>query len=103
MAGLDAHLQASRRAQRRLATALLPAENDVLGNRTPTRSSISRSASGEESWAPSCSSTMCSMSARACTATPECDVTICSNPAGGIVYGVTTRPRMIGLKFTQKF
>jgi hypothetical protein len=29
----------------------------------------------------------------------ECDVATC----GGIVYGVTTRPRMIGLRFNQKF
>ena len=29
----------------------------------------------------------------------ECDVTIC----GGIVYSITTRPRMIGLRFNQKF
>ena len=34
----------------------------------------------------------------------ECDVSICSNPTEqGIVYGVVTRPRMVGLKFSQRF
>ncbi len=36
----------------------------------------------------------------------ECDVSICgadSDLPDGIVYSVMTRPRLIGIKFSQKF
>ena len=99
MGGLDAHLQGSVVHNGDSVTALLPTENEVLGNSdaytlVDLSFGIGRDKWGAELFVDNAFDEVARLYRYA-----ECDVGIC----GGIVYGVTTRPRMIGLRFNQKF
>ena len=99
MGGLDAHLQGSVVHNGDSVTALLPTENEVLGNSdaytlVDLSFGIGRDKWGAELFVDNAFDEVARLYRYA-----ECDASIC----GGIVYGVTTRPRMIGLRFNQKF
>jgi len=104
MGGLDSHFQASLVHNDEAATALLPAENEVLGD-TDAYTLVDLSFGiGRDSWSAELFVDNVFDERAALYRYSECDVTICSNPdENGIVYSVFTRPRMIGLKFRQKF
>jgi outer membrane receptor protein involved in Fe transport len=99
MAGFDAHLQASFVHNDNSRTALLPAENAVLGNQD-AYSLVDLSFGVEkEKWSAELFVDNALDERAALYRYAECDVTVC----GGIVYGVQLRPRTVGLKFSQKF
>ena len=104
MNGLDAHFQASVVHNGEAATALLPAENDVLGD-SEAYTLVDFSFGFErEKWSAELFIDNVFDERVALYRYSECDVTICSNPfEEGIVYGVVTRPRMVGFKFSQRF
>ena len=99
--GLDAHFQGSVVHNGDSATALLPAENDVLGNSDAyTLVDLSFGIDQRQDGAAELFVRQRVRRRRAaCTGMRSATSSIC----GGIVYGVTTRPRMIGLRFSQKF
>ena len=104
MGGLDAHFQGSVVHNGDSATALLPAENDILGNSDAYTLVDLSFGIAREKWSAELFLDNAFDERARLYRYSECDVTICSNPdANGIVYGVTNRPRMIGLKFAQKF
>jgi outer membrane receptor protein involved in Fe transport len=104
MNGLDAHFQASVVHNGDAATALLPAENDVLGD-SDAYTLVDFSFGFErEKWSAELFIDNVFDERASLYRYSECDVSICSNPLeDGIVYGVVTRPRMVGIKFSQKF
>jgi outer membrane receptor protein involved in Fe transport len=104
MNGLDAHFQASVVHNGEAATALLPAENDILGD-SEAYTLVDFSFGFErEKWSAELFIDNVFDERVALYRYSECDVSVCSNPLeAGIVYGVVTRPRMVGLKFSQKF
>jgi len=104
MGGLESHFQASLVHNDEAATALLPVENEVLGD-TDAYTLVDLSFGfGRDSWSAELFVDNVFDERAALYRYSECDVTICSNPEeNGIVYSVFTRPRMIGLKFSQKF
>ena len=96
---LEAHFQGSVVYNGDSVTALLPAENDVLGNSDAyTLVDLSFGVTSGQTSAELFIDNVFNERARLYRYA-ECDVAIC----GGIVYGVTTRPTMIGIKFSQKF
>jgi iron complex outermembrane receptor protein len=99
MGGLDAHLQGSVVHNGDSATALLPAENDVLGNSDAYTLVDLSFGFGREKWGAELFVDNAFDEVARLYRYAECGVSIC----GGIVYGVTTRPRMVGLRFNQKF
>jgi outer membrane receptor protein involved in Fe transport len=99
MAGLDAHFQGSIVYTGDTVTALLPFENDVLGNSDAYTLVDFSFGITRDKWAAELFIDNAFDERARLYRYAECDVAIC----GGIVYGVTTRPRMIGLKFSQKF
>ena len=103
MDGLDAHFQASVVHNGDAATALLPAENDVLGDSEAYTLVDFSFGFEQEKWSAELFIDNVFDERASLYRYSECDVAICSNPRIGIVYGVMTRPRMVGLKFSQKF
>jgi outer membrane receptor protein involved in Fe transport len=104
MGGLDAHFQGSLVHNGDSATALLPAENDALGNSDAYTLVDFSFGFSREKWSAELFIDNVFDERAALYRYSECDVTLCSNPAeAGIIYSVTTRPRMVGLKFSQKF
>jgi outer membrane receptor protein involved in Fe transport len=99
MAGLDAHVQGSVVHNGDSATALLPAENDVLGNSEAYTLVDLSFGIGRDKWSTELFIDNAFDEVARLYRYSECDTSIC----GGIIYGVTTRPRMIGLRFNQKF
>jgi len=104
MNGLDAHFQASVVHNGDATTALLPAENDILGD-SEAYTLVDFSFGFErEKWSAELFIDNVFDERVSLYRYSECDVSICSNPTEqGIVYGVVTRPRMVGLKFSQRF
>jgi iron complex outermembrane receptor protein len=99
MNGLDAHFQASVVHNGDAATALLPAENDVLGD-SDAYTLVDFSFGFErEKWSAELFIDNVFDERASVYRYAECDVAIC----GDIVYSVMTRPRMVGVKFSQKF
>jgi outer membrane receptor protein involved in Fe transport len=99
VAGLDAHVQGSVVHNGDAATALLPSENDVLGNSEAyTLVGLSFGVGRDNTTAELFIDNVLDEDAQLYRYA-ECDVAIC----GGIIYGVTTRPRMIGVKVSHKF
>jgi iron complex outermembrane recepter protein len=104
MAGFDAHLQGSVVHNGESRSALLPAESDVLGvqdsySLVDLAFGISREKWSAELFVDNVLDEHASLYRYS-----ECGVSICTNPDyGGISYSVMTRPRMVGLKFSQKF
>ena len=99
MGGLDAHFQGSVVHNGDSTTALLPAENDVLGNSDAYTLVDLSFGLGRDKWSAELFVDNAFDEIARLYRYSECDVTIC----GGIVYSITTRPRMIGLRFNQKF
>ncbi len=99
MGGLDAHFQGSVVHNGDSTTALLPAENDVLGNSDAYTLVDLSFGLGRDKWSAELFIDNAFDEIARLYRYSECDVTIC----GGIVYSITTRPRMIGLRFNQKF
>jgi len=104
LGGLDAHFQGSLVHNGDSVTALLPAENDALGN-TDAYTLVDFSFGiARDKWSAELFIDNAFDERVALYRYSECDVAICSNPEeAGIIYSVMTRPRMIGLKFSQKF
>jgi len=99
MAGLDAHLQGSVMHNGKAASALLPAENDVLGDSDAYTMVDLSFGLARDKWSAELFIDNVFDESASLYRYVECDVAIC----GGIVYSVDTRPRMVGLKFSQKF
>jgi iron complex outermembrane receptor protein len=99
MAGLDAHLQGSVVHNGKSASALLPAENDVLGDQDSYSLVDFAFGIARDKWAAELFVDNAFDESASLYRYAECDTAIC----GGIVYSVVTRPRTIGLKFSQKF
>jgi iron complex outermembrane recepter protein len=99
MAGMDAHLQASFVHQDSSRSALLPAESAVLGDQDAYQLVDVAFGVEKEKWSATLFIDNLFDERASLYRYAECDVTIC----GAIVYGVALRPRMVGLKFSQKF
>lgn len=106
MAGMDAYFQGSVVHEGDRRTALLEVENDVLRD-SPAYTLLDMSFGlGKEDWGLELFVKNVTDKRATLYTYAECDVSICgasSDAADGIVYSVVTRPRLIGLKFTQKF
>jgi iron complex outermembrane recepter protein len=99
MAGLDAHFQGSVVHEGTKRTALLEAENVVLGD-SDSYTLVDLSFGVEkERWAAELFIKNAFDESASLYSYSECTVDVC----GGIVYSVMTRPRTIGLRFSQKF
>jgi len=103
MGGLDAHLQGSVVHNGDSVTALLPSENNLLGDSDAYTLVDMSFGIGRDKWSAELFVDNVFDERASLYRYSECDTSICSNPVNGIVYGVTTRPRMYGLKFAQKF
>ena len=99
LGGFDSHLQGSIVHNASARTALLPAENDVLGDQDAYTTFDLSFGLAKETWEIELFADNLFDERASLYRYSECDVSIC----GGIVYGVQLRPRTIGLKFTQKF
>jgi iron complex outermembrane receptor protein len=99
MAGFDAHFQGSLVMTDSSRTALLPAENEVLGDQDAYNLVDLSFGVARETWSAELFVDNALDERASLYRYSECDVSIC----GGIVYGVGLRPRTVGLKFAQKF
>ncbi len=99
LAGTQAHIQGSVVHEGLRRTALLESENDVLRD-SDSYSLVDLSFGVEKDrWSAEMFVQNVFDENAALYSYAECTVDVC----GGIVYSVMTRPRTIGLKFTQKF
>ena len=99
LGGLESHFQGSVVHNGDSATALLPYENDVLGNSDAyTLVDLSFGIGRDNTLAELFIDNVFNEDARLYRYA-ECDVSIC----GGIVYGVVTRPRMFGVRVSHNF
>lgn len=104
LGGLDAHFQGSIVHNGESSSALLPSENEVLGDQDSYSLVDFSFGIQREKWSAELFIDNAFDERAALYRYSECDVTICTNPlADGIRYSVMTRPRMVGLKFSQKF
>jgi iron complex outermembrane recepter protein len=99
MAGMDAHVQASLVHQDSSRSALLPAENAVLGNQDAYQLVDLAFGLKKENWSAVLFVDNALDERASLYRYSECDVAIC----GGIVYGVQMRPRTVGVRFAQEF
>ncbi len=99
LAGTQAHVQGSLVHEGLKRTALLEAENDILRD-SDAYSLVDLSFGVEKDrWSAEMFVKNVFDENAALYSYAECTVDVC----GGIVYSVMTRPRTIGLKFSQKF
>jgi iron complex outermembrane receptor protein len=104
MAGFDAHLQGSIVYNGKSRSALLPAESDVLGTQNAYSLVDISFGIAREKWSAELFVDNFLDEHASLYRYSECGVSICTNPLyDGISYSVMTRPRMVGLKFSQKF
>ena len=108
MGGMESYLQGSLVHEGDRRTALLNFENDVLRD-SPAYTLLDLSFGfGMEDWTMELFVKNATDKRAVLYSYAECDTTICGGnsdepPATGIVYSVMARPRMVGLKFSQKF
>ncbi|MES1264075.1 MAG: TonB-dependent receptor [Variovorax sp.] len=99
MAGLESHIQGSVVHNGDSRTALLPAENDVLGDSDAyTLVDLAFGIGRDKTTAELFIDNVLDEDARLYRYS-ECDVAIC----GGIVYSVVTCPRMMGVRINHRF
>jgi iron complex outermembrane receptor protein len=102
--GFNAHLQGSVVHNDSSRSALLPFEGEVLGDQGGYSQVDLAFGIAKETWSAELFVDNAFDERAAIYRYSECDVNVCSDPAfGGITYAVQLRPRIIGLKFSQKF
>jgi outer membrane receptor protein involved in Fe transport len=106
MGGMESYVQGSVVHEGDRRTALLEVENDVLRN-SPAYTLLDASFGfGINDWNMELFVKNVTDKRAVLYSYAECDVSICgasTDAADGVVYSVMARPRMVGLKFSQKF
>ena len=104
LAGLDGHVQGSYVYNGDSPSALLPSEADALGLQDAYSLFDLSFGVGGEKWNAEVFVDNAFDERASLYRYAECDVAICvSSGFGGNVYSVVTRPRTIGLRFSQRF
>ncbi len=104
LAGLDGHVQVSGVHNGNSTSALLPYEADALGVQDSYTLADFAFGMAAEKWTTELFIDNVFDERASLYRYAECDVSICvSSGAGGNVYSVVTRPRTIGIRFSQKF
>ena len=96
---LEAHIQGSVVHEGLRRTALLEVENDVLGDSDAYTLVDLSFGVGKDNWGAELFVKNLLDESKRLYTYAECTVDVC----GGITYSVMTRPRLVGIKFSQKF
>jgi iron complex outermembrane receptor protein len=99
MAGMDGHFQGSIVHNGNSRSALLPSESDVLGEQQAYTLVDFSFGVDKDKWAAELFIDNLFDERKALSNYSECSTDTC----GGIVYSIMTRPRTMGLRFSQKF